>query len=254
MRETIEPILRQAGALIVAAKKPEVFEKAGHANFVTQTDLDAQTFLIENLHQAFPDAEFLAEEKENAVLSPRPTFIIDPIDGTTNFMHGRGYSCIAVALAVGKEIQIAFVYQPWKDELFFAEKGKGAFCNGKPIHVSDVPLEHALVIFGTSPYDLALSHRSMALGEAFLARVADLRRLGSAELELCDVASGHSEAFWELDLKAWDYAAGSLIVTEAGGRIIRVDGQPLRQGEKMGVLAANPQCFEEAFKILQSVR
>lgn len=254
MKETIEAIIRQAGEIITAAKKPAVFEKAGHANFVTQTDMDTQAYLIDNLHRAFPDAEFFAEEKENLALSDRPTFIIDPIDGTTNFMHGRNYSCIAVALAVGQEVRMAFVYQPWQREMYFAEKGKGAYCNGKPIHVSDVPLDHGVVIFGSSPYNLSLCRRSMALCVVFLEKSVDIRRLGSAELELCDVAAGRSEVYWELEIKAWDYAAGSLILTEAGGLIARADGQPLRQGEKTSVLASNPLCFEESLRLLRSVK
>ena len=253
VRETIEAIIRQAGEIILAAKKPEVFEKDGHANFVTQTDMDAQTFLIDRLHRAFPEAEFLAEEKENEALSDRLTFIIDPIDGTTNFMHGRNWSCIAVALTVEREVRMAFVYQPWEEDMYFAEKGGGAYCNGAPIHVSDIPLDQGLIIFGTSPYNLSLCRRSMALCAAFIQRAVDVRRLGSAELELCDVAAGRAEAFWELELKPWDYAAGSLILTEAGGRVSRTDGQPLRQGEKTGVLAGNPRCFEAALEVMTSV-
>lgn len=252
MKETIETIIRQAGEIVVAARRPQVFEKAGHANFVTQTDMDTQAYLIDRLHQAFPEAAFYAEEKENAALGDEPTFIIDPIDGTTNFMHGRNYSCIAVALAVNKEPVIAFVYQPWLREMYYAEKGKGAYLNGAPIHVSDVPLDHGIVVFGTSPYNPDLSRRSLHLAASFLKQSADIRRLGSAELELCDVAAGRSEVFWELELRAWDYAAGSLIVSEAGGLMAKADGSPLVQGEKIGMIAANPLCFQDALALLKA--
>ncbi|MDD3335503.1 MAG: inositol monophosphatase family protein [Eubacteriales bacterium] len=245
----IEAVIREAGEIIACAKHPKVFEKEGHANFVTQTDQDVQDFLIHELSLLMPEAKFLAEEKENAVLDDSLTFIIDPIDGTTNFMHARECSAISVGIVEKREPVMAFVYQPWRKDLYFAQKGEGAFLNGQPIHVSPLPLSQAVVNVGTSPYREELRKRSMSLCGLFLEHAADIRRCGSAALDLCDVACGKAEVFWELELSPWDYAAGALLVTEAGGRIGNCEGGPLQQGGKSSVLAANSECFEQALAL-----
>ncbi|MEG2207620.1 MAG: inositol monophosphatase family protein [Clostridia bacterium] len=246
MIQSIATIIRQAGEIMLGAQKPAVYEKEGHANFVTQTDIDVQTFLIEHLHQLMPEALFLAEEQENLQLTEGLTFVIDPIDGTTNFMHSRRASCISVGLLRNRQLELAFVYQPWLREMYAAERGKGAFCNDRRLQASNVPFEHAVVNIGTAPYQPELSSRSMKLAAEFLGRTSDLRRCGSAALDLCDVAAGGAELFWEMELSPWDYAAGALIVTEAGGKIATMRGDALVHGTKTSVLASNPACFEAA--------
>ncbi len=254
MQEQILNIIRAAGEKILSFDRFEVYQKEGHANFVTQADMDVQAYLLTELHKAVPEAAFFAEEKENEALTEGLTFVIDPIDGTTNFMRGRRCSSISVALLRDKQPIIGAILNPYANELFFAEKGKGAFLNGKPIHVSDQGFENALVSIGTSPYDAELAKKTMRAAEKFLLAAGDLRRTGSAAIDLCDVACGRSDIFWELKLSPWDFAAGALLITEAGG-IIGCPGKgSLAFGQRTPVLAANPLCFNQAEALLTSVQ
>jgi myo-inositol-1(or 4)-monophosphatase len=243
-------IILEAGDKMLGFDRPEVYQKEGHANFVTQADIEVQAFLMEKLAKAVPEAVFFAEEKENEALTDALTFVIDPIDGTTNFMRGRKCSSISVALLKNREPVLAAILNPYAKELFHAEKGKGAFLNGQPIHVSGQEFQKALVSMGTSPYDSVLAAKTMKAAEKFLLAAGDLRRTGSADIDLCDVACGRSDIYWELILSPWDFAAGALIVTEAGGMICSPGSGALRFDQKTPVLAANPICFEQAEKML----
>lgn len=253
MLQTLMQIVRDAGEKMLSYDHPEVYQKEGHANFVTQADIEVQAFLMEKLHEVLPQALFFAEEQENAALTGEWTFVIDPIDGTTNFMRGRKWSCISVALLKDKAPVMGIVLNPYNGELFHAEQNKGAFLNGVPIEVSQTAFDQALVGFGTSPYQPGLAAKSMRAAEKFLLAAGDLRRAGSAALDLCDIACGRSDIFWEYVLSPWDYAAGALLVTEAGGKTGCPGHGPLAFDHKMAVLAANPKCFEQAEKILEEI-
>lgn len=249
--ERVLEIIRSAGEKMLGFERFEVYQKQGHANFVTQADMDVQAFLLKELHKAVPEAAFFAEEKENEALAQGLTFVIDPIDGTTNFMRGRRCSSISVALLKDRQPILGAVLNPYSQELFHAEKGKGAFLNGKPIHVSCQGFSNALVSIGTSPYDTELAKKTMRAAEKFLLLAGDLRRTGSAAIDLCDVACGRSDIYWEMKPSPWDFAAGALLVAEAGG-IIGCPGKgPLSFDHRTPVLAANPQCFAQAEEILQ---
>jgi len=137
------------------------------------------------------------------------------------------------------------VYNPFVDELFAAEKGKGATLNGKPIHVTDNPVDHAIVLCGSTIYDRSYTDRNFAIMRHLFDRGLDFRRFGSAALDLCFVAAGRAEMFYECRLSAWDYAAGSLIVTEAGGRVTRLDGSYLDPREPGSIWVTNGICHEE---------
>ncbi len=250
MLQSLLQIVRDAGAKMLSYDHPEVYQKEGHANFVTQADIEVQAFLMDKLHVALPQAMFFAEEQENAALTGEWTFVIDPIDGTTNFMRERKWSSISVALLKDKEPVIGIVLNPYSGELFHGEQKKGAFLNGTPIHVSKTAFDQALVGFGTSPYQPSLASRSMCAAEKFLLQAGDLRRSGSAALDLCDIACGRSDIFWEYVLSPWDFAAGALLVTEAGGKTGCPGSGPLAFDRKMAVLAANPKCFLQAEKLL----
>lgn len=250
MISKIKDIVTLAGEQMLQYQKPEVFVKEGHANFVTEADIGVQSYLIGALGKLCPDAAFFAEEKDDNLLTDKPTFIIDPIDGTANFMRGRQWSAISVALAENKETVLAVVYNPYAKEMFWAERGKGAFCNGLPIQVSTVEFEQALISVGTSPYQPELAKRSMAICTQFLLQAGDLRRLGAAALDLCNVARGRCEVFFELMLSPWDYAAGMLILTEAGGMVCSPGSGPLLLDHKMPLLAASPLCFAKAEQII----
>lgn len=252
MLEQILGIIRSAGEKMLSYDRFEVYQKEGHANFVTQADMEVQAFLLDKLHEAVPEAAFFAEEKENEAMTEKLTFVIDPIDGTTNFMRGRRCSSISVALLKDRQPVLGAVLNPYAKELFHAEKGKGAFLNRKPIHVSNQGFSNALVSIGTSPYDAELAKKTMRAAEQFLLAAGDLRRTGSAAIDLCDVACARSDIFWEMKLSPWDFAAGALLVAEAGGRIGCPGRGPLHFGQRTPVLAANPLCFAQAEALLLS--
>lgn len=249
LNQTIQAV-RDAGKVMLSFAHPDVYTKEGHANFVTQGDLAVQKFLLPRLQEICPESVFFAEEKENDPLTDRPTWVVDPIDGTFNYMRGRGCSSISAALLVGQEPVLGVVLNPYRDELFSAEKGKGAFLNGTAVHVADTPFERAMVGFGTSPYKPALAGRSMKAALRFLLEAGDLRRTGSAAIDLCDVACGRSDVFFELTLSPWDVAAGALLVREAGGIFDMPEQSAVSFAAPACILAASPACFGRAREIL----
>lgn len=233
-------IVKKAGEIILNAGNIQsgVEEKTGHANFVTEYDKKVQEFLRKELNRAMPEAAFVGEEEEiHASVEKGFAFIVDPIDGTTNFMKGYCMSAVSVGFFKDGEPQIGVVYNPYLNEVFSAEKGKGAWCNENPIHVSGRPLNQGVVLVGTAPYYQELNDRTFAMMREYFDRSLDIRRSGSAALDLCAVASGRAELFFELRLSPWDYAAGALIVTEAGGYVTTVEGEPLRYDMPVSVMA-----------------
>ena len=233
-----------------------IHEKNGTFNYVTEYDVAVQRFLEKELSAAVPGACFLAEEEggDRQGVSDGYTFVIDPIDGTSNFIHGFGISAISVALLYGGCPVFGAVYLPYTDEMFCAEKGGGAFLNGKPIRVNSLPTERALTLFGTTPYmrDTMADAVTELFKRLFLTSV-DVRRCGAAAADLCFVACGRAAAFCEMLLSPWDYAAGGLIVEEAGGRVTRFDGSPLSYTEKCTVTAANPVSYAQVSGICREL-
>lgn len=248
MLEAVEEIIRQAGEMVTSSNNARVFSKEGHVNFVTETDIAVEKYLLEALHQLLPGSRDFAEEQENAALTDAPTWVVDPIDGTTNFLRDWHISTISVALLEKKTPVLGLVLQPFTGELYRAEKGKGAFLNDRPIHVSDHPYEGALVGFGTSPYNATLAAAGIRAAAAFLHN-GDLRRTGTAALDLAYVAAGRMDIFFEYQLSPWDYAAGSLLVTEAGGCFGSLTDAVSYEGKSV-VLAAAPQCYRQAQEVL----
>ena len=192
--------------------------KTGHANFVTDMDMEIQRRLTEQFSGILPEAVIVAEEQDQQPEADL-CWIIDPIDGTTNFITGFRFSCISVALAQGNKSILGVVYNPYADEMFYAADGQGAFCNGKAITPSERPAEQALVAMGTSPYHMELTDRTFRAARQAFEACADIRRSGSAALDLCYVACGRIDGYFEYILSPWDYAAGSCIVREAGARV-----------------------------------
>lgn len=205
--------------------------KAGHANFVTIYDKRVQEFLTGRLGEILPEAHFVGEEngKDAFDVSFRRgfTFVVDPIDGTSNFMNNYGPSVTSIGLFKDGKPFIGVVYNPWQEVMFSAAEGVGAFENGKTIHSSNEPLSMSLVSFGTAPYYPNLRDQVWKVGSFYLDRCVDLRRSGSAAWDLCMVASGRTGLFVEPLLQLWDYAAGAVILTEAGGRITDLAGKEL---------------------------
>ena len=220
-------------------EKAEVTVK-GAADYVTNVDVAVQEFLKRELAERFPDVRMLAEEQVNTgFVKEGKYWILDPIDGTTNFIKDYHVSAISVGLINDGKSYIGVVYNPYLDEMFTAERGKGAFLNGKPIHVSRNPLSEGIVLFGTAPYYEELSRKSFDLAYEYFRQALDIRRSGSAAIDLCSIAAGRAEVYFELRLSPWDYAAGSLIVEEAGGVVTTVDGGEITFERPCSVLAAN---------------
>ena len=252
MLDKIISAVKQAGDIILSAHNQEssVTAKEGRKNFVTKYDVAVQEFLFRTLAEAFPEAEFVGEEGESNQQSKALRFIIDPIDGTTNFMQDFRCSCISVALCEGDEVLAGVVYNPYTKEIFSAEKGKGAYLNGEKIKVSDRPLSDGLALFGTSPYHPENTDETFALLRKVFDLSRDIRRSGSAAYDICTVACGRCELFFEKTLQVWDIAAGILILKEAGGVAKTYEGTEIGLSAPADVVFANEKAYEEFLPLL----
>lgn len=223
--------------------------KSSPKDFVTGCDLAIQDMLQAELKRLMPEAEFIGEE--NHLTNSRNDgyrFIVDPIDGTTNFIWDYKHSAVSIALANREVIVTGLVYNPFLDELFWAEIGNGAFMNGERIMASQRRLNEGLVIFGTSPYDRNRAAETFALAQHLYENAMDVRRTGSAALDLCYIACGRCDLYYEMMLSPWDYAAASLIVNEAGGIVSTLKKERLQYNSKTSVIAGNPLAYEEFWK------
>lgn len=238
----IEKIAKKCGKIILEADRSAfaIDVKAGHANFVTTYDKTIEEKLKKELTAVLPEAVFVGEEGDTADdINSGYCFVVDPIDGTTDFIHGYPISCVSIGLLKDGKPVLGVVCQPYLGEVYSAERGRGAFLNGKPIHVSENDLENGLVLFGTSPYKVELHEKTMQVALEYLNRATDLRRSGSAAFDICSVAAGRAELFFEWTLSPWDYAASSLILTEAGGIITTMDGEEISFEHPCSILVRN---------------
>lgn len=223
---------REAGAVVLAEhSRPQKISYKGDVDLVTETDKRSEALIVGRLRREFPDHRVVAEEgSSGASAASRYEWHVDPLDGTTNFAHG--YPCFAVSIGLLQDGEplVGLVFNPVSDELFSATRGAGAFLNGKPIHVSTIAkLSTSLVATGF-PVHKRGDTGNIHYYWQFTLRSHGVRRDGSAALDLCSVACGRFEAFWEFGLKSWDTAAGILIVTEAGGKVTDLAGGPYRAG------------------------
>lgn len=242
MLETIIDIVRQAGEIVLSARDigSRTREKTSAADLVTEYDLAVEQFLKEKLPPLVPGSIFFGEEEaENADPSRGWAFIVDPIDGTTNFVRGLQQSAVSVALAKDGALEYGVVYDPYKDEIFSAKRGGGAFLNGRPVRVSERPLDQGVFGMGTAIYDRQFIAPTMRVTEQLFRRSCDFRRLGAAALDLCDVACGRLDLFFEYSLSPWDHAAGGLILIEAGGVLSTLEGRPMDYTRRCSVWASN---------------
>ncbi len=240
--EQMISIVREAGGIVLSARDigSRTHEKTSAADLVTEYDVAVENFLREKLLALLPEAVFFGEEEAGPAHPGQGwTFIVDPIDGTANFVRGLQQSAISVALARDAVVEYGVVYDPYKDEMFSARRGAGAFLNGAPIHVSEKPLAEGIFSMGTALYRRELFAPTMRLTAQLFERSCDFRRMGAAALDLCDVACGRVEAFFEYSLCPWDYAAGSLLITEAGGAVCTLEGKPLPIVRRCGIWASN---------------
>jgi myo-inositol-1(or 4)-monophosphatase len=223
-------------------------------DLVTEMDQRAEAFIVERLLGAFPDHAVLAEEGGATDGRSEYRWVIDPLDGTTNYAHGLPIFAVSVALERAGVVELGVAYDPSRDECFVAERGRGATLNGEALRVSRVDtLDQALLVTGF-PYDIrTTAETNLPEYAALSVRAQAVRRLGSAVLDLSWVACGRLEGFWELALGPWDMAAGGLIVSEAGGRVTNVRGGPWRI-EGPGILASNGHVHDAILSALDDVQ
>ncbi|MBQ8843223.1 MAG: inositol monophosphatase [Elusimicrobiaceae bacterium] len=230
------------------------FDLKAKANLVTKADVACQKAILKIIQKNFPHHDFLAEEDGLKNTGSDYKWVIDPIDGTTNFAHGMPHFSISVALAYKNDIILGGVYDVCMDEMFLARKGKGATLNGKKIKVSSVKkLENALLVTGF-PY--VRENRMKELlnrFENFILSCHDIRRLGSAALDMCWVAAGRFDGYWEDCLNPWDISAGKLILEEAGGKVTDYQNKKWTKLEHFGrqTLASNGKIHREMFDIIK---
>jgi myo-inositol-1(or 4)-monophosphatase len=231
----------QAGELLKKRFRTdlEIREKSP-TNLVTELDLQSERLILESLKSAFPEIPALSEEAESITTGLQSErWIIDPLDGTTNFAHGYPFFAVSIALEKESQLVLGVVYAPILNQLFTAELGLGAYLNYEPIQVSKTGLlNNALLGSGFPYYAWSQSANNSSQWTRLIRKVVSLRCDGAAALDLCYVAAGILDGFWELDLEPWDLAAGTLIIKEAGGKLSLVNGDPFTPYQR-SVLASN---------------
>lgn len=228
--------------------------KSSDADLVTKYDAEIQEYLFGELKKIVPGCSFLAEEGEGCkALTDGYCFIIDPIDGTTNFIKGYGHSAVSVGLAKDGELIAGVVLDPDLDNLFYAEKGKGAYLNGKRIYASDCALKDSLVLFGTCPYERELAEKTFALTKEIFYNCLEVRRSGSAALDICYVACGKADLYYELILRPWDIAAACVILEEAGGIYMTAEGEEADPAATQSFVCSGGKNLEEFFNIANGI-
>jgi myo-inositol-1(or 4)-monophosphatase len=243
----------EAGKILVKNfnTKFEIGRKKEYSDLVTEIDRKSESKIISTIHTSFPGHNILSEERGEVNLQSEYSWIIDPLDGTINYTRSLPIFCVSIALEIRKEIVLGLIYNPMNKEKFFAEKGKGAFFNGKKIYVSKTKyLKDSLLVTGF-PYmakeniDHCIDHFAN-----FMKTGVPIRRLGSAAIDLCYVACGKFDGFWEVSLNPWDVAAGCLIITEAGGMLSDFKGKRYSIYGKQ-ILVSNGIIHEEMIEVLQ---
>lgn len=250
MIEEIIKIVKDAGQIILQAHNIEsgIENKAGRANFVTKYDVEVQNYLYKRLSALLPGAYFIGEEDEKREASDSEyCFIIDPIDGTTNFIFDYKHSAISVALLHNKKTIAGVVYNPYLKELFSSEAGKGAYLNDLPLKVNNLSIRDGIVGFGTSPYYPEKEEETFTTIRKLFHQALDIRRTGSAALDICYVAANRFVLYYESVLAPWDHAAASLILQESGGIITTLAQTSLSYHDNCSVIAATPTAYNEFF-------
>jgi myo-inositol-1(or 4)-monophosphatase len=233
--------------------KTITFKAGASTNLVTNVDEDIENFVKRKISRAFPEDSILAEESDIVNADANRRWIIDPLDGTTNFAHGLPYFCISIGVESAGKVVAGGVYNPILDEFFFASLGKGATFNGKKISVSKVDkLENALLVTGF-PYDIHWHpERSLPYFNALIQKSQGLRRLGSAAIDICYVAMGRCDGFFEVQLNAWDTAAAVLILTEAGGEVHDFSGEQFSI-YRPSIVCSNGKIQKEMLQVIAGV-
>uniref|UniRef100_UPI0037E74F96 inositol monophosphatase 1 n=1 Tax=Semicossyphus pulcher TaxID=241346 RepID=UPI0037E74F96 len=245
---------RRAGEVVREALQDDrkVMTKSSSVDLVTQTDQKVEQLIIQSVKEKFPTHRFIGEESvaagEACVLTDEPTWIIDPIDGTTNFVHAFPFVAVSVGFSVNKQVEFGVVYSCLEDKMFTARRGRGAFCNGEPLQVSqqeDIRQSIIATEFGSSRDTETVDRIFTSLRNIVSIPIHGVRGAGTAAINMCMVASGCVEAYYEIGIHIWDVAAGSLIVSEAGGVLMDVEGGAVDLMSRR-IVAANSRTIAES--------
>ncbi|NPU83125.1 MAG: inositol monophosphatase [Syntrophaceae bacterium] len=245
-------IARQAGTWLKRRLDEEhTIDYKGVINIVTEADRQSEEMIVSAILDRYPDHDILAEERDRASKGSPCRWIIDPLDGTTNYAHGYPVFCVSIAFEENGIVQYGAVYNPMLEEMFYARRGEGAFLNGRPIRVSGVrDLSRSLLATGF-PYDIRENaDNNMDYFNIMARRAQAIRRAGSAALDMAYVAAGRFDGFWELRLMPWDTAAGWLLIIEAGGMVTSLSGGPFTFNAPH-ILASNGQIHESMIAALR---
>lgn len=254
--KTLKKALLAGGKVLTRYFGRVSYELKGRANLLTKADLKSQQAIIAVIKKAFPGHSFLAEEKGVRGCGKGPLWIIDPLDGTTNYAHTFPAAAVSIGFMAGGRIMAGGVFDPFRKELFLARRSSGAFLNDRRIKVSTTPkLSSSLLVTGF-PYDRARkADYYCSFFSKFMRLSHDVRRMGSASLDLAWLACGRTDGYWEFGLKPWDVAAGGLLVEEAGGKVTDFSGRPWEKLEACGpqTLATNGKIHPEMLKTIKKL-
>lgn len=250
MIEQVKKIVKDASRLMFVEEK-EIQQKGNASNYVTSADINVQKYLTKKLLELLPGSVVLGEENEENLCEGDSIWVVDPIDGTSNFIRDIGISAISVGLMRKGEMCLGVIYQPYRDEMYWAETGKGAFMNDRPIRVSERDFAHSHLCSAMSLYDKSLAKPCFNIIERVYHESDDLRRLGTAAVELAYLAAGRVELYFEIRLFPWDAAAGIPIIREAGGYVECLYHEAFPLDRPFPVIAANSkENFDKLKKIV----
>jgi myo-inositol-1(or 4)-monophosphatase len=250
----VESFARQAGTILRSGYGNEhrIQFKSNPADLVTEVDRQSEAVLMEVIRRMFPDHRIVTEESGQQPGLENRCWYIDPLDGTTNYAHGIPIFAVSIAYAEDGKMKLGAIYDPMLDEMFSAEEGCGARLNGELIHVSEIASLAKSVLATGIPYELQNTNRSNLVNFAAFSRLTQgVRRIGSAAINQAYVACGRMEGYWEMRLRSWDVAAGTLIVKEAGGMATTIDGSPDVLQPPHAILVANPAIHPQMLRILR---
>ncbi|XP_075878304.1 inositol monophosphatase 1-like [Nelusetta ayraudi] len=254
-------IAKQARKIVLAAfqQQKDVKLKSSPADLVTETDQQVEKILIAAIRRRYPDHSFIGEESvaagERLELTAAPTWIIDPIDGTVNFVHRFPFVAISIAFAVNKETEFGIVYSCVEDKLFHAQRGRGSFLNGEPLRVSGQEDIHQCVVvteIGAERDDLALSTMTSNIFRLLQLPVHGVRALGTAAVDMCQVAVGGADAYYHIGMHCWDIAASAIIVQEAGGVVTDTDGSDFDMMSRRVIAASSAAVARSIAQVVQA--
>jgi myo-inositol-1(or 4)-monophosphatase len=258
----LEDLTRRAGEILRAGYHPRPgfgnhlqIDYKGEIDLVTEVDRQIETFLLGEIQKRFPGHRAISEESSGLEGRPEKCWYIDPLDGTVNFVHGLPNFAVSLAYAEQGMVELGAVYDPTREECFTAERGKGAWLNGEPIRVSAARhLGQSLLVTGF-PYDIRTNpENNLDLYSRFSLTSQGVRRLGSAAQDLCYVAAGRLDGYWEIRINAWDIAAGALIAAEAGATVTNVAGTADYLSPPESILAANPAIHAQMLEVMREAQ